>query len=455
MTKKRDDLLVRARETLGQGRVAEAEKLCREAIDCDKKHPESWHLLAITLMKQGLPLDSLDAWEQSLKLDDSDSVAWANYGAALSMLRKYDESEKALKKSLDVAPKERSQAGTWYNLGNLYKNQGRFKLAEDAYRHAIEYDPSHRMFWANLGAALSEQKLYDKANEAYKQAVSIDRSYVIGWQGLGQTFKHLGRFAEAAEAYQEYLRLAPQDGLMWNEYGLILTNLDRLDEELEAYQKATQYIPNDPWPWNNLGHIFTRKKEFAEAEIAFRKAIEIDSTVKSFWAGLHIVLMEQGNRGEEAQYAKLKSTEVVLRDDEGNLTTQDLPDTMIEDMTKSMAKMQLSLDQAYELLSLGRIDAAERLFRKIISNYPDTPELKLPFADIHIARGEFQEAMKIAEDAIKAAPKIGMAWTTRGRALAGLGKLKEAEESMKKAIEVEPSNRWLKVMYEEWLNTRK
>jgi tetratricopeptide (TPR) repeat protein len=454
MTKKRDDLLVLARETLERGRAAEAEKLCREAIDCDKKHPESWNMLAMTLMQQGLPFDSLDAWENSLKLDDSDSLTWANYGAALSMLRNYDEAEKALRKSLDVAPKERTSASTWYNLGNVYKAQNRFKLAEDAYRKAIEYDPSHRMFWANLGAALSEQKIYVEAVDAYKHAISLDRTYVIGWQGLALTLKRMNRFVEAVDAFQEYLRLAPEDGTIWNEYGLALSNLDRLDEELKSYRKATQYAPGDAWTWNNLGHTLIKKREFAEAEVAYRKAIEIDSTVKNFWAGLHIALMEQGNRGEEAQYAQLKSTEVTLRDKDGTVTTQDLPDEMIEDMTKSLGEMQLSMDQAYELLSLGRIDAAERLFRKIMSNYGDAPELKIPFADIHIARGEYKEALQIAEDAIKSNPKIGMPWFTRGRALAGLGNLEDAETSMKKGIEIEPGNRWLTVMYEEWLKTK-
>ncbi len=442
-------------QLLKRSRFSDAEALCREYLAKNENSAKIWASLAMTLMSQGLPFESIDCWEQSLKLDDSEPFNWANYGAALSMLRRNDEAEAALKKSLDIDSENTSRSGTWYNLGNIYLNSKRHKLAEEAFKKAIEGDSSRQMYWANLGAALTHQGSVAEAADAYEQSIRINPSYVIGWEGLAKSLKKLNQFEKAADAFQKYLELAPGDGLMWNEYGLTLHNLGREEEELLAYRKATEFVPNDPWPWNNLGIILLGRREYAEAEMAFRKATELDPTQKPFWAGLHTVLMESGKRGEEAQRAKLKAAEITVRDDKDGLKTIDVEGEMLENMTKSLATMQQSLDDAYHLLSQGKIDEAEEKFNDLLSNYPESPELKLPYADVLIARGKYNEALEIAEEAINANQKIGLPWFTRGRALAGIGKMNEADKSMRRGIEIEPGNRWLKIMYEEWVKMNK
>ena len=205
--------------------------------------------------------------------------------------------------------------------------------------------------------------------------------------------------------------------------------------EDERFYKDMIARPFDPEIWHNLGFFLHHRGKLIEAERAYRTALDLDPSKKASWSGLHKVLIEIGGRVEEAQYAYVKSVEVTVADQKtGETMPFEIPEDLASSLAGHLTTMAQSLDKGYALVSQGRYDEAEKVFRHVIRNYPDNPRSKLLLADLLVERGKCEEALPIIEEAIKAIPESGFPWTVRGRALGKLGRRMEAEESMRRAL---------------------
>ncbi|RYZ70113.1 MAG: tetratricopeptide repeat protein, partial [Lysobacteraceae bacterium] len=62
-------------------------------------------------------------------------------------------------------------AGAMANLGLARQKLGRWELAEQAYRQAIQHDPGHALAWQKLGALLALLKRGHEALHCYREAL--------------------------------------------------------------------------------------------------------------------------------------------------------------------------------------------------------------------------------------------------------------------------------------------
>jgi tetratricopeptide (TPR) repeat protein len=94
-------------------------------------------------------------------------------------------------------------------------------------------------------------------------------------------------------------------------------------------------------------------------------------------------------------------------------------------------------ERGYELLRQRQIDDADRIFAALAVN--SHPEVSLMgregLAEVMLARGDTQQALKAANEIIARAPTRGAAYLTRGRALASSGDAAAAQASLKQAAD--------------------
>ncbi len=92
-------------------------------------------------------------------------------------------------------------------------------------------------------------------------------------------------------------------------------------------------------------------------------------------------------------------------------------------------------ERGYELLRSRQVDDADRIFQALALN--GHPEVALMgregLAEVMLARGQSQEALKIANEIIAASPTRSAAYLTRGRALAGSGDGAGAQQALQQA----------------------
>lgn len=101
--------------------------------------------------------------------------------------------------------------------------------------------------------------------------------------------------------------------------------------------------------------------------------------------------------------------------------------------TKQIAKAE----EAYNDLRDNRIGAAENNFRELSkSTQPEVVYMgQEGLAEIHLVRGELDQAVKDADAIIAKAPQRSAAYLIRGQALALLGRGKQADESLNRAVD--------------------
>jgi adenylate cyclase len=159
------------------------------------------------------------------------------------------------------------------------------ELARDAYRHAIELDPTYARPYGAMAVSLtnayrrgwtmlSEEEAYARGLELAQKAVALDRSLPQAYWALGYVYLFSKQYDEAAAATKQAIMLAPNyaDG-----YGLLafINNWQGKAEDAVFYiRKAMSLNPHYSfdYPWN-LGLANYTLGRYPEAVEAFNEAL--------------------------------------------------------------------------------------------------------------------------------------------------------------------------------------
>ncbi|KAK2752266.1 NB-ARC and TPR domain protein [Colletotrichum kahawae] len=197
-------------------------------------------------------------------------------------------------------------AWIFYNLGILYKDQGRLKQAEAMYELALRgYEkalgPDHTSTLAtvnNLGSLYKDQgrlkeaeAMYERALQGCEKAQGPDHTSILDTvNNLGRLYKVQGRLKEAEAMYERALQgcekaqgpdhTSTLDTV--NNLGRLYKVQGRLDEAeamheraLEGYEKALGPDHTSTLGTvNNLGRLYNDQGRLDEAEAMYERALE-------------------------------------------------------------------------------------------------------------------------------------------------------------------------------------
>ena len=99
--------------------------------------------------------------------------------------------------------------GAHLNLGTIYFNQKRMRLAEQHYKKAIEIHPEYVLAHFNLASLYDEVGRVEKALLSYARALELEPNYVDAHYNLALLYQNLGRTMEAARHWKLFLKLDP------------------------------------------------------------------------------------------------------------------------------------------------------------------------------------------------------------------------------------------------------
>jgi adenylate cyclase len=164
------------------------------------------------------------------------------------------------------------------------------KLAQAAYRRAIELDPNFARAYGALAVTLAyarqwlftdtTQDTLDRALAMANKAVELDPESPQVYWALG--FVHLFRkeYEVAAKAVERSIALAPNYADGYGLLAFINNHLGRADEAVRLVTKAMALNPHYSWdyPWN-LGWASYTLKRYPEAVDALKRALERNESV--------------------------------------------------------------------------------------------------------------------------------------------------------------------------------
>ncbi|HEY8749503.1 MAG TPA: tetratricopeptide repeat protein [Tepidisphaeraceae bacterium] len=191
----------------GEGRLAEAETICRQVLGVEPSRPDALHLLGTILYEKG----------------------------------EFEQAVEIIRRAVQVAP---ANPALRVNLAALLGRMGRHEEALEHLNVAHRLNPNVPDLHNNLGLVLEALARHDDAAAAFSTAIRLRPNYPEAHFNLGNTYRKLGRTTDAAGEYTEAIRLRPDYVKSHDALASVAVELGELDLALSCYRKLLELKPD-------------------------------------------------------------------------------------------------------------------------------------------------------------------------------------------------------------------
>lgn len=280
-----------ARSEFVQGRLAEAERVCRQILAGDRNNCSAVYLLGLIASRRGKFNLAVTFLDRAIAIDPGQPEIHNELARVYVELGRLDEAAEHFESALVLAPGE---ASLHRNLGNARMELGHFSDAEASFRLAAAIDPSDPEAHVRLGMALRAQEQFDAAESSLRRAASLQPNSAEIWTNLGRVLHEKGRYEAALACARRAASANPGDFVTQNNLGLLLGELGRWGEAEEFLKKALSGNPSYVGALLNFGSVLLAQGKHLDAISTFERALVVDPGNPSVLNDLGNVLMAQG-----------------------------------------------------------------------------------------------------------------------------------------------------------------
>jgi tetratricopeptide (TPR) repeat protein len=249
---------------------------------------------------------SIEAYNRALQVDSRKPQLFNNRGLTLIAQGRKDLAEKDFQAAIKLAPK---YAQAYANLGWLYFTTDRIELAVQQYNQALNLEQDNPTFYINRGGCFRELGRLDDAMRDFVRAVELAGNVPDGFVGQSAILMEKLEFPAAIAAADRALELDPTNlqaiinrgwakhlqgdspaaledlnqAIAW-EQGSLLARLNRSAVLLELQQydqaradlvRAEELDDQHPGVWLNWGELYWQQRQFADALQAYEKSVRL------------------------------------------------------------------------------------------------------------------------------------------------------------------------------------
>ena len=403
---------------------------------------------------------AIEQFREVVRLDptDSESALWLE--KLYRVENKHDEAEAVLRGILKGEPDNESAVE---QLTQLLLDEGKPAEAVTLLQGILAKSPSATLLDL-LGDAYTQTKDFAKAEDAYRKAVDMDPSEVTHYRGLGQTLMSEEKYPEALEIYKKLIDLMPDDADNYLRAAQIYREMREMDKAEESLIKARQYAPGSLEVLYNQALLYEAEGRFEDAIKVLSDAAtnvrDQSGTLPSRRRTLAVIYQQLGQLYRENQnYSAAVNTYQELgklgdeEDRRSRLllmdtyrTSKDLPRALQvgkDSYTKYPSDPSIKASYALLLGENGQTDEAVKMLRPQLNGTASDRETYLNIAQIYERGRHYKEA----EDAARAAESVSgspdaneMAWFLLGAIYERQKQFDKAEAEFKKVLNVNPKN---------------
>ena len=171
-------------------------------------------------------------------------------------------------------------------MGNIYRYDEKFKLAETSYSNAINLNNVSEFNNQNLwllyffrGITLEQQKNYDKSKQDLRNSLSLspNQPQVLNYLGY-MLIEQKENLNEALDMIRKAVNISPQSGYIIDSLAWGLYQLGRYSEAIEPMERAIELEPEDPIINDHLGDVLWKIGRKREAYFQWKKALLFNPT---------------------------------------------------------------------------------------------------------------------------------------------------------------------------------
>jgi tetratricopeptide (TPR) repeat protein len=442
----------------------EALEAVGQALKARPGDPTSWYMVGLIMHQLGRPEDEVAAYDQALRYARRMYPALLNKGATLYAMGKKEEALKAFEELLRLYPNDSQGLN---NRGLVQRSLGRNQEALEAFEAVAALHPDNLEAQVNRATLLTDMCKKKEAVSAWKEAVAAGKGRADLWMRLGQAQKAAGMSAEAKESFEAAERLdrgssaeATEEGALDmatlepqlesklpREIGLAEKHLDaalllqaigRQEEALREAEKALEF-ERAPAGLLRQSSILLEKGRLEEAIAVLSKGVRDFPKDEDIALELEAIVYRLGRKEEGARLLKpfledgeakkrLALNELTMGRHAEALALLDLPEgsDTLHDRIRALALM---VKREYT-------ESVDMLLR-LSSSYGGAPQTLNDLAVALRFSGRLEEAEEALRRAIEAEPKYADAWNNMGCVHYLQGGYEEAERCLREAIQLD------------------
>lgn len=399
-------------------RPAEAVAPARLAVELEPDCPVAHAYLAEALHASKQLIEAGAAYAETLARSPFEAVYHMNHGTLQRDLGQLAAAEQSFRRAIELSPEF---ALAHRNLGEALADARRFAEAAAAFQKARELDPADSSAHWRFGDMALKRRQFDLAERAYRDALEVSPTDPDAFYGLGEVHRLQRRPTDAERSYRKAIELRPSYAAAHTALGIVFYDRGEVDEAERLYRRAIELDPESSAPRHNLGTLYREaRRDPKTAETWFRQALELAPNDGESLGGLGLVASERGDLAE----AERRLRRALERSPDSSALHNNLGEI---------------------LRQRGRSDEAEPLYRKALELDPDNPA---PYGNLGILQAErkqFAEAERMFRALVDRQqsvlpPARLPALVNLASVCAELGKLDEAEQLFRQALELAPDH---------------
>lgn len=234
-----ENSLRQAAAALQSGRAQDAERISKEVLSRNAKHPSASQLLGMALLAQDRGADAVAPLRDAHRARANAAVE--TYLAAA--LRKTDRADEALALLQQAITRQPPLPHAFYELGSLLYEQRRLNEAQEVLERGLAVAPQVAEFSVTLGNIFSDRGQSERAEAAFARALTIMPGHPDALRGLGCSLMGRGHFAGAAERFTQALGRNPNDARTQLLLATCLFELGKTDEAIERLRAVVGTTP--------------------------------------------------------------------------------------------------------------------------------------------------------------------------------------------------------------------
>ncbi len=312
---------------MDEGRPQDALEAFRQSVQLDDTNPQVLVALGMAALMVGEFEEGLAAFQQVLAMYPDDLPALLGTGSALAVFGEMDEAISYLDRAEAVSSDEPEILAT---LAGTYMNIEEFERAQQVIDRGLKAAPKHPILLVLQGKLRFAQGFLDMAILPLREAIRQEPEMLEAHFVLGTVCLALERFQEADAEFTRTLEIDPQFFAAYTSKAITQYHLGHEKEAFEFIDRALAASGNDPNTRFLIGHFYWTIQRPQDALAQMKQAVELDSEfVPAYEAIIEIAQVVGDDAAYEQARAMLEELDAEYFEDEEELSEEEIVDNIL------------------------------------------------------------------------------------------------------------------------------
>lgn len=300
------------------------------------------------------------------------------------------------------------------NIARYYLNANDYEQAVLEYEKSIGYDSKVVEAYNGIGIAYTMLNRFPEAIQSQQKALSINPEFANAHASLGLTYLMQQKHEMALTHYREAISVSvmnpekrnlPVEAESYKKIGLIQMSRQSYSDAISAFQASLAINPNDAELYHNIGISYANEEKYSDALRSLNKAVEIGKSLPELDA--------RGADNLNFQKTLLLETYFIIGE---------LNEKLNDINTARSAYLNAGSAKSYNALAQLTTHIADR------------------YKQVNQRNIELQKAIFYANTAIELDSSVASYYNTLAIISYKIGDWGTAEDSIRKALKIEPEN---------------